>query len=249
MSKRLKQLNNEEMKSRLRHQRTSNELIYFLRECQKTTGYYSKLNELKNSNTNMGLGSSLESTSFSSPSKRPLTSAIKFRSTSYSSSSSSSNSSSIIDRNPPHPPPPHVSRSIDSEENKLTSSLFLDEPLHTPINSASSNGSSVTNNCHQSKTTTTTSTSRSSNSSVFSSNSSESLAAESTTTITTTTTSKEPPPTQPQPRIRIQSRPTTTVLIRPQTAQLTAQSSPSSSRLFTKVTPTSKLLLKNKNSK
>lgn len=44
LTKRLQQLNSEEMKSRLKHQRTSNELILFLRECQKTTGYYSKMN-------------------------------------------------------------------------------------------------------------------------------------------------------------------------------------------------------------
>ena len=41
LSKRLKQLDDEEMKARLKHQRTSNDLVTFLRECQNITGYHS----------------------------------------------------------------------------------------------------------------------------------------------------------------------------------------------------------------
>jgi hypothetical protein len=43
LSKKLKQLNIEEMKTRLKHQRTSNDLLLFLNECQKSTGYYAKI--------------------------------------------------------------------------------------------------------------------------------------------------------------------------------------------------------------
>jgi hypothetical protein len=43
LSKKLKQLNLEEMKARLKYQRTSNDLLLFLNDCQKSTGYYAKL--------------------------------------------------------------------------------------------------------------------------------------------------------------------------------------------------------------
>lgn len=43
LSKKLRQLNLEEMKTRLKHQRTSNDLLLFLSECQKSTGYYAKM--------------------------------------------------------------------------------------------------------------------------------------------------------------------------------------------------------------
>ena len=43
LNKRLQQLNSDEMKQRLKHQRASNELVMFLRECKKTTGYLSQM--------------------------------------------------------------------------------------------------------------------------------------------------------------------------------------------------------------
>ena len=49
LSKRLQQLNVEEMKLRLKHQRTSNELVVFLKECQQSTGYLSKMKQIDNS--------------------------------------------------------------------------------------------------------------------------------------------------------------------------------------------------------
>lgn len=48
LSKRLQQLNSDEMKQRLRLQRESNELIMFLRECKKTTGYLSQMKSFTN---------------------------------------------------------------------------------------------------------------------------------------------------------------------------------------------------------
>lgn len=178
MSKRLKQLNNEEMKSRLKHQRTSNELVYFLRECQKTTGYYSKLNELKSNSGTVSSrvttasttladseSSQLDSTSFYSsnssksaryPNRRPLTG--KFRSTSYSNDQKSSTGVLQPEVSPP--------------------SLYIDTLTHTV----------------PSKPTTSRS-----NSSVFSSNSSESLVAESSSSSSTVSRDA---------KIKIQVRPT-----------------------------------------
>jgi hypothetical protein len=49
LSKRLQQLNMEEMKQRLKHQRASNELVVFLKECQQTTGYLAKMKQIDNS--------------------------------------------------------------------------------------------------------------------------------------------------------------------------------------------------------
>jgi hypothetical protein len=43
LSKRIQQLNSEEMKQRLKHQRASNELVLFLRECKKSTGYLAQM--------------------------------------------------------------------------------------------------------------------------------------------------------------------------------------------------------------
>jgi hypothetical protein len=43
LSKRLKQLNEQEMKLRLKNQRTSNDLINFLKDCKQSTGYLSKM--------------------------------------------------------------------------------------------------------------------------------------------------------------------------------------------------------------
>ena len=53
LSKRLQQLNVEEMKLRLKHQRTSNELVLFLKECQQSTGYLSKMKQIDNNNTHV----------------------------------------------------------------------------------------------------------------------------------------------------------------------------------------------------
>jgi hypothetical protein len=52
LTKKLRQLNLEEMKTRLKHQRSSNELMLFLNECQKTTGYYAKMKNRFNIATN-----------------------------------------------------------------------------------------------------------------------------------------------------------------------------------------------------
>ena len=43
LSKRIRQLDNDELKSRLKHQRASNDLVMFWRDCQKSTGYMSKM--------------------------------------------------------------------------------------------------------------------------------------------------------------------------------------------------------------
>jgi hypothetical protein len=51
LSKRLQQLNMEEMKLRLKHQRASNELVVFLKECQQTTGYLSKMKQIDNNHS------------------------------------------------------------------------------------------------------------------------------------------------------------------------------------------------------
>jgi len=51
LSKRLQQLNTEEMKQRLKHQRASNELVVFLKECQQTTGYLAKMKQIDNSHS------------------------------------------------------------------------------------------------------------------------------------------------------------------------------------------------------
>lgn len=190
LSKRLQQLNTEEMKSRLKYQRTSNELLYFLRECQKTTGYYSKMNEYKNqmqSSTD-----SFESKSFCAnyastkcSSQRPPT-ALKRPSTGFSSNSGSgiskfrstsyNNCFPQDESGAPAIKPPlsastkkftHFVEEIETTPPKC--SLFIDNlPITTPNTPNSANS--------QSTSTSKTSSSRSSNSSsVFSSNSSESL--------------------------------------------------------------------------
>lgn len=51
LTKRLQQLNMEEMKLRLKHQRASNELVVFLKECQQTTGYLSKMKQIDNNHS------------------------------------------------------------------------------------------------------------------------------------------------------------------------------------------------------
>lgn len=47
LSKQLEKLNIEEMKSRVKHHRMSTELILFLRNCKKTTGYFEKSKQLE----------------------------------------------------------------------------------------------------------------------------------------------------------------------------------------------------------
>jgi hypothetical protein len=47
LSKQLEKLNMEEMKSRVKHHRMSTELIMFLRNCKKTTGYFEKSQQLE----------------------------------------------------------------------------------------------------------------------------------------------------------------------------------------------------------
>lgn len=251
------------MKSRLRHQRTSNELIYFLRECQKSTGYYSKLNELKQGSMSTRTGggasssfdsSSLESTSFynaksatSRAARRPLTGAVsnKFRSTSYLNNSSSFTAADAIATSRCGDLQLEGAR-VNSGGKKLTPasiikitappSLFID--TSSIGNGAARDPITSNNNSNNNSTnnpTPKTSTSRSSNSSsVFSSNSSESLVAESTSTTGETGSSNSNTRS-----IKIQLRPT---IIRPQTAQLAA-----SNRLFTKVSTPK--ILKNKNHK
>ena len=53
LSKRLQQLNVEEMKQRLKHQRTSNELVVFLKECQQSTGYLAKMKQIDNNESHV----------------------------------------------------------------------------------------------------------------------------------------------------------------------------------------------------
>jgi hypothetical protein len=49
LNKRLKQINDQEMKLRLKNQRTSNDLVNFLNDCKQSTGYFSKMNSNKSS--------------------------------------------------------------------------------------------------------------------------------------------------------------------------------------------------------
>lgn len=51
LSKRLKQLNEQEMKLRLKNQRTSNDLVNFLNDCKQSTGYLSKMKLNRNTAT------------------------------------------------------------------------------------------------------------------------------------------------------------------------------------------------------
>ncbi|RNA23656.1 hypothetical protein BpHYR1_050912 [Brachionus plicatilis] len=61
LSKRLQQLNSDEMKYRLKHQRTSDELIIFLRDCQKTTGYFAKMKSFQSNSVFIGKNGSKKS--------------------------------------------------------------------------------------------------------------------------------------------------------------------------------------------
>lgn len=277
LSKRLKQLNNEEMKSRLRHQRTSNELIYFLRECQKSTGYYSKLNELKQHQQQQHSGgsmstravfdsSSLESTSFYNPkstssssssssghvatARRPLTSAVnKFRSMSYSNASPFAAETAMVTSRCGDE---QQARGGPCEKKKIAQNPSIKLTAPTPptlfIDTSSSNNNNSNSNAIA---VSKTSTSRSSNSSsVFSSNSSESLVAESTTPETTTTTTAENNSNSNSATTAARSIKIQLrpTIIRPQTAQFGSNNANNNKLLFTKVS-TPKILKNNKNNK
>lgn len=77
LSKRLQQLNVEEMKVRLKHQRTSNELVLFLRECQQSTGYLSKMKQIDNSNFSHLDSNLLRQTSNTNETNSHLSNAVK----------------------------------------------------------------------------------------------------------------------------------------------------------------------------
>ena len=88
LSKRLQQLNTEEMKTRLKYQRSSNELILFLRECQKTTGYFSKMKSFQSNsfvfNDDDQKEFKISKSTFESKSSLDMGHTTKIRSSSYS---------------------------------------------------------------------------------------------------------------------------------------------------------------------
>ena len=242
LSKRLKQLNNEEMKTRLKHQRTSNELIYFLRECQKSTGYYSKMNEYKRGGgmksneeatviekcislcpTTDSTSTTSTRTSLSSHVIRPSTG--RFRSSSYSNcfpQLKNDDGRKLLAR-----------RSID-ESATHRASLFIDAATalstSTP-NTPNSNSSGIAN-----ISSSKTSTSRSSNSSnsAFSSNSSESFGVVDSSSMSSSAASRGGRDFRVVDASRVlstsNSTRTTVSIIRPQTAQLSSKK-----LLFTKL--------------
>lgn len=83
LCKRLEQLNIEEMKNRLKHQKTSDELIIFLRECKKTTGYFSKMSCFQSNSMFIENNENLKS-KFESKSSLEMTNRQKLRSISQS---------------------------------------------------------------------------------------------------------------------------------------------------------------------
>lgn len=228
------------MKTRLKHQRTSNELIYFLRECQKSTGYYSKMNEYKRGG---GMKPNEEATttviekcislcptttdntstraSLSSHVIRPSTG--RFRSSSYSNCFPQLKNDKLLAR-----------RSID-ESVTHRASLFIDATTalstSTP-NTPNSNSSGIAN-----ISSSKTSTSRSSNSSnsAFSSNSSESFGVVDSSSLSSSAASRGGRDFRVVDPSRVLSTSststrTTVSIIRPQTAQLSSKK-----LLFTKL--------------
>ena len=227
------------MKTRLKHQRTSNELIYFLRECQKSTGYYSKMNEYKRGG---GMKPNEEATttviekcislcptttdntstraSLSSHVIRPSTG--RFRSSSYSNCFPQLKNDKLLAR-----------RSID-ESVTHRASLFIDATTalstSTP-NTPNSNSSGIAN-----ISSSKTSTSRSSNSSnsAFSSNSSESFGVVDSSSLSSSAASRGGRDFRVVDPSRVLSTSTSTrttvSIIRPQTAQLSSKK-----LLFTKL--------------
>lgn len=231
LSKRLKQLNNEEMKTRLKHQRTSNELIYFLRECQKSTGYYSKMNEYKRgggmkSNEEQARTTVIEKcislcpTTDSTSTRASLSSHVIRPSTGRFRSSSYSNCFPQLKTNDKL----LARRSID-ESATHRASLFIDAATalststSTP-NTPNSNSSGIAN-ISSSKTSTSRSSNSSSNS-AFSSNSSESFGVVDSSSLSSSAASRVLSTST--------STRTTVSIIRPQTAQLSSKK-----LLFTKL--------------
>lgn len=227
------------MKTRLKHQRTSNELIYFLRECQKSTGYYSKMNEYKRGG---GMKPNEEATttviekcislcpttdntstrtSLSSHIIRPSTG--RFRSSSYSNCFPQLKNDKLLAR-----------RSID-ESATHRASLFIDATTalstSTP-NTPNSNSSGIAN-ISSSKTSTSRSSNSSSNS-AFSSNSSESFGVVDSSSLSSSAASRGGRDFRVVDPSRVLSTSTSTrttvSIIRPQTAQLSSKK-----LLFTKL--------------
>lgn len=79
LSKRLEQINNEETRYRLKHQKTSDELIIFLRECKKTTGYFAKMKSFQSNSLFMETDNNSK-TKFESKSSLDITNSTKIRS-------------------------------------------------------------------------------------------------------------------------------------------------------------------------
>lgn len=185
LSKRLQQLNSEEMKQRLRHQRTSNELIFFLRECKKTTGYLSKMKSFQSNSCLLPnadeTNSSSKTKTFESKSSLDIISrrdliASKFRSNSYSTHG-----------NYPVPKPRKKFsldetkiESLNTLKNKIDLKTLKTAPTPKPrlnifeqiLNCSPSSSSAGSSQCSSNSKPPVSSRS---NSSTFSSNSSESL--------------------------------------------------------------------------